>query len=398
MWVNSKGICHIQIHALNFSLNYKNIYVSPGDTVEFTLNKAGETVIQGKDERYQNYEQYRVSEFDNKFISPFQKAKDSSLNLQTYKTYCLEYFDNEQKYINNYFHQPGNKVLKNYLLDRSKYLLVDALCTMPVKLRDYKKIDIPADYLSTKYIALFNNPNPYLDYSYTLALSNYNSFIAGVPNDSVFMLIQSAKRIFCPPVYYYLLMDEMKTISIFGNISYANIVNKIKEELRVASLDSKTLAKIQKCYTDFQMLSKNIKDFSNIKLKTIDGKIVRLGDIIRDKTLYYIDFWASWCGACIQEFPYLQTAKVKYPQIKFISLSIDKNEAAWKKAFRKYNQSTKDSYLLVDPLKNKLTVDYNVKYIPRFLFFNSSGKCITGSATRPSDADFSFFLERNINK
>jgi thiol-disulfide isomerase/thioredoxin len=45
-------------------------------------------------------------------------------------------------------------------------------------------------------------------------------------------------------------------------------------------------------------------------LKSLDGSTVRLADL-RGK-IVVIDFWATWCGPCIQSFPYLQKVYEKH--------------------------------------------------------------------------------------
>lgn len=65
-----------------------------------------------------------------------------------------------------------------------------------------------------------------------------------------------------------------------------------------------------------------------IKLSKLKGKVV------------LIDFWASWCGPCRKENPSVVEAYNKYKSMKFknangfevYSVSLDKNEDAWKKA------------------------------------------------------------------
>ncbi|MFR1240838.1 MAG: TlpA family protein disulfide reductase [Butyricimonas faecihominis] len=49
--------------------------------------------------------------------------------------------------------------------------------------------------------------------------------------------------------------------------------------------------------------------------------------------MFTVDLWASWCGPCCQEVPYLQKLEkqLKNPAVEFISISLDTNKEAWKK-------------------------------------------------------------------
>lgn len=53
-------------------------------------------------------------------------------------------------------------------------------------------------------------------------------------------------------------------------------------------------------------------------LEDVDGKMHKLTDFL-GKYLY-IDLWASWCGPCCQEVPYLQKLEkqLNNPMVEFI--------------------------------------------------------------------------------
>ncbi len=77
-----------------------------------------------------------------------------------------------------------------------------------------------------------------------------------------------------------------------------------------------------------------------ITLKSPSGKKVSLSSL--KGKLVLIDFWASWCGPCRQESPNVVEAYQKYRKQKFVngngfevfSVSLDKDENAWKTAIK----------------------------------------------------------------
>ena len=113
------------------------------------------------------------------------------------------------------------------------------------------------------------------------------------------------------------------------------------------------------------------------KLSDLKGKYV------------YIDVWATWCGPCRQEIPYLQKIEEKYEgkNIAFVSISIDvkKDYEKWKKLVTDKNLG--GIQLLADnDWNSEFVVNYGITGIPRFILIGPDGNIVNSDAERPSDS------------
>ncbi|PZD78718.1 TlpA disulfide reductase family protein [Mesonia sp. K7] len=76
-------------------------------------------------------------------------------------------------------------------------------------------------------------------------------------------------------------------------------------------------------------------NISNITLNDISKKPINFNNL-KGKYLL-IDFWASWCVPCIQDFPFLKNLKKAHKEnLNVISISIDKDITSWEKAIKKH--------------------------------------------------------------
>ena len=100
----------------------------------------------------------------------------------------------------------------------------------------------------------------------------------------------------------------------------------------------------------------------------------------------YIDVWATWCGPCIAEQPYLEKIEEEYADnenILFMGVPIDADKAAWKKMVKE-----KEMYgvqlIAEDAWNSKINQDYLIKGIPRFILVDPDGNLVSANAHRPS--------------
>jgi thiol-disulfide isomerase/thioredoxin len=113
----------------------------------------------------------------------------------------------------------------------------------------------------------------------------------------------------------------------------------------------------------------------NTKLSDLNGKYV------------YIDVWATWCGPCRAEIPFLKKVEEKYKgkNIAFVSISadVDKDFEKWKKFVEE--KQLGGIQLFADKNWNSdFMKSYGINSIPRFILIDPSGKVVSADAARPS--------------
>lgn len=122
-----------------------------------------------------------------------------------------------------------------------------------------------------------------------------------------------------------------------------------------------------------------------VSLESLRGKFV------------YIDIWASWCGPCRREIPYLKELEKKFEgkPITFVSISCDNDAEAWRKAMEEENVSGIQLYMNHDLAFAKA---YIVSGIPRFILLDKEGCIVDAHMTNPSNPNTVKTLQRVLGE
>lgn len=188
------------------------------------------------------------------------------------------------------------------------------------------------------------------------------------------------------------IIDNFENQELINHFLYTNLSSYI---------DSRGTGGAEELTERFYSISTNEQDISSIRekekewaplaegmpapaftLPDIDGNMVSLSDF-RGKYVY-IDFWATWCGPCKIEIPYLEkmTEEYKDKNLEIISISVDRDKQAW------IDMVTEDQPQWIQ-LHDSIMIndEYLVKYIPTFVLIDREGKIIDARAHRPSSGD-----------
>jgi thiol-disulfide isomerase/thioredoxin len=113
----------------------------------------------------------------------------------------------------------------------------------------------------------------------------------------------------------------------------------------------------------------------NTKLSDFKGKYV------------YIDVWATWCGPCRAEIPFLKKVEEKYEgkNIAFVSISIDvqKDLEKWQKFVAEKQLGGVQLFADKD-WNSDFIKSFSINSIPRFILIDPTGKVVSADAARPS--------------
>ena len=256
-------------------------------------------------------------------------------------------------------------------------------------------------------LSIFINNGNAINFNYDYAKTNETMQVDGIGAETTNFLVEEVKFITKEKLkdtksFYKLDKDVFNTRVSFLESEVNNMLASPKID---KSIKDRKLANYKRVFDNLKQSyqrqkladsstgvgkpSPTFNNYENYKggkssLKDFKGKYV------------YVDVWATWCGPCKQQIPFLQELEKKYhnKNIEFVSISVDngrgfpgKSLDAAKKGWRKMIKDKKmgGTQLFADKAwSSDFVKGYGIRGIPRFILIDPNGNIVNANAPRPS--------------
>jgi len=124
----------------------------------------------------------------------------------------------------------------------------------------------------------------------------------------------------------------------------------------------------------------------DFKVTTDQGPVVSRSDI--QGKLLVVNFWASWCAPCIEEWPSLNDFAKRYKDkgVTVLAVSIDRNE----KKYRDFLTKGKPEFLTSRDPESTIPASYGTFLVPETYVINKEGKVVYKVANAQNWTDPAF--------
>ncbi|MDO9187218.1 MAG: TlpA disulfide reductase family protein [Bacteroidia bacterium] len=386
-----------------------HLYLEPNDSLNIKFaagDLPGSIVFSGKGAVNNQFNKNFNEQFKNDFTTSLIEDKMRSLNLDEFE---MLIYDNRKKEKMFYTDHADKKLLsadfKKFIENQIKYNYLNYLLFYPVvnanKSTAILKVNsLPAVILEVLDKKAASDAEAMISESYRNFLSSFVTYYASELNGfnkfKDYTISTEKKYVIArdnlkgEPFLFYLT----KYLLEMGEKTNPETVKRIYTEMEKEDKTGEYTAIVKEKLGKWMKtkLPKNAEGKLDIasadfKLQGFDGKEISLADF-RGKVIY-VDFWASWCGPCKQQFPFSkklheQLTDKQKKEVVFLYISIDNTEEIWKKAVNSLQLGGVHA-LSPGGWSSFVAKYYQINSIPRYLLIDKKGNVVDPNAKRPDD-------------
>ncbi|WP_214227796.1 redoxin family protein [Pedobacter sp. B4-66] len=375
------------------------IYVTPGDTIKFTIDGAGfDAKIKFFGNHAANYQVFAmVTDFTGgpqiaRRYTVNKEFRDNRDSLLKYKLKLDEWYSDKTKQLGALLSlYPISKTLSHIAQNKIGYYYINFLYSA---ISDMVIDSIPQDYLNEMKKFKFNDDRLLAANEYKSALSvRYASLKESEDKVNLQRVEKKIRKELSGKTKDYAIA------SLIGNAS----------ERKIAIDDAALLSLIKSAYIEVKdpnylryinesdlkyrllnkPLTKKVLD-STFLTNYSSGKKQSLREVLAgyQGKAVYIDLWASWCGGCRLDIAASVDAKKWMMEngVAVVYFSQDKDRMAWKQASIN-DKIENDQYLIEGEYKSELSKFMMIESIPRYLLIDKNHFVKSIFAPRPVESD-----------
>ncbi len=123
-----------------------------------------------------------------------------------------------------------------------------------------------------------------------------------------------------------------------------------------------------------------------LELNTPEGVSLQLSDFAGKWVV--LDFWASWCPDCREEFPAVKELYSKFAPkgVEFLGISFDHEADAWKNCLEEQGFAWPQVSNLIKWKENPVSEAFGIHWIPTMMLIGPDGK-VAGAALTAKDME-----------
>jgi len=149
-----------------------------------------------------------------------------------------------------------------------------------------------------------------------------------------------------------------------------NISEQPKEEQTAEKNNEETTSTEESIPTD----KDDVVIAPDFELESLDGTMIKLSDL-RDKNVI-VNFWATWCGFCVEEMPDLQKLQETYKDDDLLILAVNVGET--KEEVEKFMEDNKIDLTVLLDKDSSVANTYGLRSFPSTLAINKKGEVVSG--------------------
>ncbi|SMO76876.1 TlpA family protein disulfide reductase [Solitalea koreensis] len=384
----------------------KSVYLKPNDKLQLVLDRTGKLISAAKSTEENNVlqkwdelispltemlkkpnKQFNQEDFTAVYQSLQPQIKAFVQQVKTKNPKFNELFKTAAQLDNNM--AALNMLLKTNSVNRGSF---SASYKEFVNVPDYYKQTLKANAINSANLLKLGEGYDYINLNAKLSLDDTKTLTDA---EKVKILMNSTAN---DTLKSYLLKSQLNELEL--NVSnyteFRDVFLPYKKYAKVPSVKVKYDGVSGMYAADTAFLGKSAYDFT---LPDVNGKMVSMKEFKGKVVL--VDVWATWCGPCKAQMPFLKEVEELYKgndNIAFVGISLDaaKDKQKWMNMIL---EKQLEGVQLLDDFGRTFGRKYKIAAIPRFLLIDKNGNWAEVRCPLPENKEkLKKYIDRELQK